>query len=151
MDEARWQVYQNYYFNCIRDVDQHIAAVLDALDRLGLAENTIVVFTADHGERGGAHGGMLGKGADIYKETVRVPLIVRHPDVRGGELTDALASGVDLAPTLLGFAGLDDAARASDIPDLHGVDLRAAIANPRARTARDERGLRSTMERREAR
>jgi arylsulfatase len=141
LDEARWKSYQNYYFNCIRDVDQHIANVLDALDRFGLADNTIVILTADHGERGGAHGGMRGKGADVYKETVRVPLIVRHPDVRGGDVTDALASAVDLAPTLLGFAGLDDAARASRYPDLPGVDLRAAIANPRARTARDERGL----------
>ena len=77
--------------------------MLDAVEKLGFTHNTIVVVTADHGERGGAHGGMLGKGADIYKETVRVPLIVRHPDVRGG-LTDALAGGVDLAPTLLGFA-----------------------------------------------
>jgi arylsulfatase len=96
--------------------------------------------TADHGERGGAHGGMLGKGADIYKETVRVPLIVRHPDVRGG-LTDALAAGVDLAPTLLGFAGLSDTERAQRYPDLHGVNFGAAIADARARTARDERGI----------
>jgi arylsulfatase len=103
LDEAQLRVYQNYYFNCIRDVDQHVGAMLDAVEKLGFTHNTIVVVTADHGERGGAHGGMLGKGADIYKETVRVPLIVRHPDVRGG-LTDALAGGVDLAPTLLGFA-----------------------------------------------
>jgi arylsulfatase len=141
LDEAGWKVYQNYYFNCIRDVDQHIASVLDALDRLNLADNTIVVLTADHGERGGAHGGMRGKGADVYKETVRVPLIVRHPNIRGGEITDALASAIDVAPTLLGFAGLDDAARAARYSDLHGVDLRAAIVNPRARTTRDERGL----------
>jgi arylsulfatase A-like enzyme len=100
-----------------------------------------VFVTADHGERGGAHGGMLGKGSDIYKETVRVPLIVRHPDVRGGSLTDALAGGIDLAPTLLGFAGLEDAERKERWPDLHGVDFRAAIADGRARTARDARGI----------
>jgi arylsulfatase len=83
---------------------------------------------------------MLGKGADIYKETVRVPLILRHPDVRGG-VTDALAGGIDLAPTLLGFAALSDAERAQRYPDLHGVDLRGAIADARARTARDQRGI----------
>src|SRR6185503_10813560 len=140
LDEQQLRVYQNYYFNCIRDVDQHIGTLLAALTRLGLAENTVVVVTADHGERGAAHGGMLGKGADIYKETVRVPLIVRHPDARGGA-TDALAGGIDLAPTLLAFAGLDAAARTQRYPDLHGVDLSAAIADPRARTARDERGI----------
>ncbi|HZF31155.1 MAG TPA: sulfatase-like hydrolase/transferase [Gammaproteobacteria bacterium] len=141
MDAAQLKVYQNYYFNCIRDVDTHLGALLDALDRLDLARNTVVVTTADHGERGGAHGGMIGKGADIYKETVRVPLIVRHPDVRSGGLTDALAGSVDLVPTLLGFAGLDDAARAARYPSLHGVDLRPAIASARGRTARDERGI----------
>jgi arylsulfatase len=131
LTEAQLRVYQNYYFNCVRDVDQHVGALLDALDRLGLARSTVVVVTADHGERGGAHGGMLGKGADIYKETLRVPLIVRHPDVRGGDVTDALAGGVDLVPTLLGFAGLEDAERTQRYPPLHGVDLRGAIADAR--------------------
>lgn len=141
MDEAAWQRYQNYYLNCVRDVDRHIATVLDALDTLGLADDTIVVLTSDHGERGGAHGGMKGKGSDIYKETVRVPLIIRHPDVRGGAITDALASGIDLAPTLLGFAGLGDAERAERYPELRGIDLSDTVADPDARTARDARGI----------
>jgi len=140
LDEAQLRVYQNYYFNCIRDVDQHVGALLDAIERLGFAHNTIVVATADHGERGGAHGGMLGKGADIYKETVRVPLIVRHPEVRGG-VTDALAGAIDLAPTLLALAGLKDAERAQRYPDLHGLNLLGAIGDARARTARDQRGI----------
>lgn len=141
MDEAHLKVYQNYYYNCIRDVDAHLGMLLDALDRLALARDTIVVVTADHGERAGAHGGMIGKGADIYKETVRVPLIVRHPEVRGGDLTDALAGSIDLVPTLLGFAGVDDATRTTRYPNLHGVDLRPAIASARGRTARDRRGI----------
>jgi arylsulfatase len=141
LDEASWRNYQNYYFNCIRDVDQHINTVLEAVDRLGLADNTIVILTSDHGERGGAHGGMRGKGADIYSETVRVPLIVRHPDARAGGITDALASGIDLAPTLLGFAGVSEEARTERYPDLRGVDLSPAIADSNARTERDERGI----------
>jgi arylsulfatase len=141
LTEAQLRVYQNYYFNCVRDVDQHLGALLDAVDRLGFARNTIVVVTADHGERGGAHGGMTGKGADIYKETVRVPLIVRHPDMRGGAVSDALVGGIDLVPTLLGFAGLSDAERTQRYPNLHGVDVRAAIADASARTARDARGI----------
>jgi len=140
LSEAQLGAYQNYYFNCIRDVDQHVGQVLDAMARLSLARNTLIVVTADHGELGGAHGGMLGKGADIYKETVRVPLIVRHPDARGGT-SDALVGGVDLVPTLLGFAGLSDTERQQRYPDLHGVDVGAAVANARARTARDARGI----------
>ena len=140
LSEEQLKVYQNYYFNCIRDVDQHVGAVLEALARLGHARNTIVVVTADHGEQAGAHGGMLGKGADIYKETVRVPLIVRHPD-SGSGTTDALVGGVDLVPTLLGFAGLSDTERQQRYPDLHGVNVGSAVENARARTARDERGI----------
>jgi arylsulfatase len=141
LTEAQLRIYQNYYFNCIRDVDQHVDTVLQAVARLDLAHKTVVVVTADHGELAGAHGGMLGKGADIYKETLRVPLLVRHPDVRSAGATDALAGSVDLVPTLLALAGLSETERRQRYPDLHGVDVGPAIADARARTARDERGI----------
>jgi arylsulfatase len=141
LDEQQLRVYQNYYFNCIRDVDQHVGALLEAVDRLGLTRDTIVIATADHGERAGAHGGNVGKGADIYKETVRVPFIVRHPDIQRGGETSALACGLDLAPTLLGFAGVEEAERRQRYPALRGIDVRAAIADRRVRTKRDERGI----------
>jgi arylsulfatase A-like enzyme len=141
LTEAQLRTYQNYYFNCIRDVDQHVGSVLDALVRLGFRHNTVVVVTADHGELAGAHGGMLGKGASIYKENLRVPLMIRHPDVRRAGASRALVGGIDLAPTLLAFAGLSDADRAQRYPDLRGVDISAAVADQHARTARDERGI----------
>jgi arylsulfatase len=141
LTEAQLRVYQNYYFNCIRDVDQHVGSVLAAIGRFGFAHNTVVVVTADHGELGGAHGGMLGKGADIYKETLRVPLAVGHPDARRQGQTDALVGSIDLVPTLLAFAGLGDVERGQRYPDLHGVDVSAVVADPRTRTARDERGI----------
>jgi arylsulfatase len=115
--------------------------VLDAVTRLGFAHNTVVVVTADHGELAGAHGGMLGKGASIYKENLRVPLLVRHPDVRRDGATNALVGSIDLVPTLLSFAGLSDAERARRYPDLHGVDVSAAVADAHASTARDQRGI----------
>ena len=139
-DEDEWQIYQNYYFNCIRDVDKHIATVLDALERFGLADRTIVFLTSDHGEQGGAHH-LKGKGPYIYKECVRVPLVVRTPGMRGGRSTRALAGSVDLTPTILGYAGLKDVERSAKYPYLHGVDLSPAIANATARTDRDERGI----------
>ena len=139
-DEAIWKRYQNYYFNCIRDVDRHIKQVLDALEQYGLAGNTIVVITSDHGERAGAHG-MSGKGPDIYKETVRVPFIVRHPDVKKGGVTEALAGTSDITPTLLSFAGLSDKERSERYPFLKGVNFSEVVANPKARTDRDKRGI----------
>jgi arylsulfatase len=138
-DEARWRKYQSYYFNCIRDVDRHALTVLRMLESLQLDGDTIVVYTADHGEMAGAHR-LRQKGPHMYKENVRVPLLVRHPDVTGGVRSDALGGAIDLAPTLLAFAGLDDAARAERYPALKGVNLAAAIADPAARTARDARG-----------
>ena len=139
-DEQRWRNYQSYYFNCIRDVDTHVLTVLQQLDRLRLAQDTIVVYTSDHGDMLGAHG-LRQKGASMYKENVRVPLIVSHPAWSGGKSTDALAGSLDLVPTLLSFAGVDATQRAERYPALKGVDLSPAITDVSARTERDKRGL----------
>jgi hypothetical protein len=99
-----WRKFRSYYFNCIRDVDHHLGTVLDALDSAKLKDNTIVVYTSDHGELAGAHG-LRQKGPFIYKENLRVPLILRHPDLVGGGQRSEPTSAVDLVPTLFGLAG----------------------------------------------
>jgi arylsulfatase len=63
----------------------------------------------------------------VYDENFHVPLVVCHPDFVGGMTTSAMASAVDLAPTLLPFAGLDDAAMATEFPALHGHSLVPAL------------------------
>ncbi|WP_163199554.1 sulfatase-like hydrolase/transferase, partial [Citrobacter freundii] len=70
--------YQSYYFNCIRDVDRNAMTVLKQLAALGLDRNTIVVYGSDHGEMAGAQR-LRQKGPHMFKENIRVPLIVRHP------------------------------------------------------------------------
>jgi arylsulfatase A-like enzyme len=132
--EDLWRAYQSYYFNCLRDVDRRIEAVLQALDAAELAENTIVIFTADHGEMAGAHG-LRQKGPFAYRENVNVPLIVRGPGAAKGAETLALGSMIDLPTTILSYAGAE--------PDetLPGVSLAPAIADPAARTERDKRGV----------
>ncbi|MGK0221280.1 MAG: arylsulfatase A-like enzyme [Limisphaerales bacterium] len=123
-DLALWRKFRSYYFNCIRDVDRHLGTVLDALDTTGLADNTIVVYTSDHGELAGAHG-LRQKGPFIYKENLRVPLLIRHPDLPGGNQRTEAASAVDLVPTLLGLAGGDEViARHTQ---LKGVNLAPAL------------------------
>jgi arylsulfatase len=139
-DEAVWKRNLNYYFNCIRDADRHMKTVLDALAASGQLDNTIIIFTSDHGERAGAHG-MRQKGGTIYKEDVGVPLIVVHPDLAGGRTTHALGSAVDLVPTMLSLAGVDEAARRDMQPKLVGHDLSAAIVSPAAPTSRDQAGI----------
>ena len=135
-DEAAWLTYVNYYADCLRDVDRHLGTVLDALEAAGLADSTVVVFTADHGEMAGAHG-QRQKGPFIYSENLGVPMMVRHPDVAGGVTTSALGSAVDLAPTLLGLAGLDAAAVQARRPELVGYDLTSVLENPEAPGRRD--------------
>lgn len=119
-----WEARLNYYINCVRDVDRHLGTVLDALEDSGLADNTLIIYTADHGELGGAHG-MRQKGNVIYKENNRVPLIVSSAQLSdiAGQSTNALASSVDLAPTILSLAGVSEADRQTRFPNLLGYDF----------------------------
>lgn len=135
-DVEAWSRYQNYYFNCLRDVDRDIGAILAALERSGAADDTIIVFSSDHGEMAGAQGLRL-KGPFIYKENFRVPLVIVHPDMRSSaRQTSALAAAVDLVPTLLAAAGLDDHQRAERYPALKGRSLLPLMTAPE-RTVRD--------------
>lgn len=93
------------YFGMISDMDEKIGEMLAALSRKGLAENTIVVYTADHGLSLGQHG-LLGK-QNLYDHSVRVPLILRGPGVPKGKLVDALTHTYDVYPTLCELAGLE--------------------------------------------
>jgi arylsulfatase A-like enzyme len=123
-EDARWQRLLNYYFNCIQHTDRVVEGVLAELEALGLADNTIVVMTADHGELGGAHGSH-GKGATAYKEQNHVPLIVSHPGFpkTHGQQCNAVTSHLDLAPSLVSWTGADAKKRANASQDLHGHDL----------------------------
>lgn len=130
-EDDRWQRLQDYYLNCIADCDRHIERVLHELDALGLADNTIVVVTSDHGELAGAHG-MHGKGATAYREQVNVPLWIRHPEfaASAGSECKAVTSHLDLTPTILGFAGVNSEKRQAMAPNLHGHDINPLLKSP---------------------
>lgn len=124
-----WHNHVNYYLNCILDVDRHIGAVLDALEASGLSDNTIVIFTSDHGEQGGAHH-LRQKGSVAFQESVNVPLVIadpRHPDANR---SDAVGSHLDLVPTILAFAGLPEEERRKRYPFLKGHDLSGVVSDP---------------------
>ncbi|MCA9707664.1 MAG: sulfatase-like hydrolase/transferase [Myxococcales bacterium] len=130
-DLALWQRYLDYYVNAMRDADAQIMRLLQFLERSGRLEDTIIVFTADHGEMAGAHGLRM-KGPNIYKENLNVPLIVCHPDGPAGATTSALSCHLDLAPTLLGLAGVSQASWRGQFPGLLGYDLSGLLATPGA-------------------
>jgi len=91
------------YYALVEEIDDHVGAILHALDETGQRDNTIVIYASDHGDFVGAHG-MIEKcssGHNVYEETLRVPLIFRWPDVVKGPRTCAgLAELVDVFPTL---------------------------------------------------
>jgi arylsulfatase len=130
--DDHWRAGLSFYLNCLRDVDRSIDLVLDALEASGQADRTIVVFTADHGELAGSHG-LRQKANFVYDENFHVPLTISHPDAARGSTTDAMASAVDLVPTLLEFAGVDDATRATEFPGLRGRSLAPSMSGRRVR------------------
>ena len=123
-EDPRWNRLLNYYFNCIRATDQVVEDILDELEALGLADNTIVVMTADHGELGGSHG-THGKGATTYHEQNNVPLLISHPGYTSthGQRCNAVTSHLDLAPTLVSWTGVDADKHANITRKLHGKNL----------------------------
>jgi uncharacterized sulfatase len=97
------------YYGMLSLIDAEVGRILDTLDRLNLTENTLVVFTTDHGHFLGQHG-LIAKGAFHYEDMLRIPMIVRHPasvQARRGQVSEALQSQVDFAPTFLAAAGIE--------------------------------------------
>lgn len=127
-EPARWQRRHNYYLNCLRDVDRNIATVLAELDASGMADRTIIILTADHGDLDGAHQ-LHAKGAAAYREQNHVPLIIAHPGYSGGQQCRAVTSHLDLAPTLVRFTGIAEERWAKIVRGLSGKDLSGLLAN----------------------
>jgi len=95
------------YYGMVSFMDHEIGKILDKLDELGLTQNTIVVFTSDHGNVYGQHG-LLKKGPFLYEDLVKVPFVVSSPEIiPSGVRSQSLQSLIDIAPTFLSFAGID--------------------------------------------
>jgi len=94
------------YYAMVSLMDKYIGKILDQLDELGIADETIVVFTTDHGHFFGQHG-LQHKGGFHYEDLIKLPFIVRYPNkVPAGHVSGAMQSLVDLAPTFLTFADI---------------------------------------------
>lgn len=94
------------YYAAITAVDEQVGRLLKTLDELGLDEDTIVMFTSDHGDMLGSHGLRLKR--KPWEESIRIPGILRYPRrVKAGRQTDALFTQVDFAPTLLSLCGVE--------------------------------------------
>lgn len=104
----QWSEYLSGYYGIISQYDDAYGRILETLDRLGLFENTMIVYTTDHGDAAGSHG-MMDKHYVMYEEEVRVPLVVRWDGVVSpASTTEAFVSNyLDLGPTILDAVGLE--------------------------------------------
>ena len=119
--KAKW--IQAAYYAMIELIDDNVGRMLDALERTGQRDNTIVIFMSDHGEALGDHGLLL-KGCRFYEGLARVPLIISWPgSFLEGTRRQALVELLDIAPTLLVLAGLP-------IPErMQGISLRNLLVD----------------------
>jgi len=105
-DETRRYVYQRFlkkYLRCAQAVDDNVGRLLDWLDRNGLAEDTVVIYTSDQGVFIGEHG--LFDKRYMYEESLRMPFLIRYPrEIEAGLVNDALVENVDFAPLFLDYA-----------------------------------------------
>jgi arylsulfatase A-like enzyme len=93
------------YYGTIRMLDDQVGRVLRALDAAGVTDDTILVFTADHGDMAGGHGMVWKSTSAFYDEIVRVPLMIRYPRKLGPGKSDLVVDLTDLMPTLLDMLG----------------------------------------------
>ena len=114
------------YYASVTYMDQQVGRLLDTLDRLGQRENTIVIFTSDHGYNLGEH--TMWQKLSLFEESARVPLLISAPgfEKAAGKKAQGLVELVDLYPTLLDLTGLKDKAPAN----LDGISLRPLLDNP---------------------
>ena len=114
--------YAAIYHGMVKYIDDQVGRILKKLDDLGLAENTLVVFTTDHGDMVGAHG-CIGKSVfGFYDDLVRIPLVMRLPRrIKAGAVVSQPVSQIDFMPTILDYLGLP-------VPEkIHGRSMRPLI------------------------
>lgn len=117
----RYQRYMQDYMGSIASVDEGVGELLDYLEKNGLEENTIVVYTSDQGFYLGEHGWFDKR--FMYEESLRTPLVIRYPkEIKSGTTIDALVQNLDFAPTFLDYACVD-------IPsDIQGESFRDLVS-----------------------
>ncbi len=117
LTEKKLRLAMALYYACISQIDFHVGRMIEVLKRKGIYDNTMIIFTSDHGEHLGYHHQLL-KGGYMYDSIAKVPLIIKYPLNRGkGTVSNVLVNNVDLAPTILKQAGC------SPSQQMQGFDL----------------------------
>lgn len=105
--ENDWRQYRYTYYRLVEQVDAEIGKILDAVSELGLSENTIIIFTSDHGDGNASHG--WNQKTALFEESVNVPFIISAKNLKNKGETDKhniISNGLDLYPTICALAGV---------------------------------------------
>lgn len=124
-DIDRLKRWLSFYYGLVTLIDDYAGRLIGILRETGLLDNTVVIFTSDHGEMGGDFS-MKGKG-NFYEPVLRVPLIIRPPGKGGGRVVDGVTEVMDIAPTILDYAGVrlpEEMSGKSLVPVIQGNESR---------------------------
>ncbi len=105
--EDDWRQYRYTYYRLVEKVDREIGKIINAIDEMGLRENTLIIFTSDHGDGNASHG--WNQKTALFQESIKVPLIVSYKGgnkSKDGVITSLISNGLDLYPTLCEYAGI---------------------------------------------
>ncbi|MFW6038949.1 MAG: sulfatase [bacterium] len=121
--ERDWKRIRAFYYGMVSLIDKQVGRLVDGLRRRGVLENTLIVFTSDHGEMLGDHG-LLFKGT-TFDEVTRTPLIIAHPDgAHAGQKRSVLGCTIDLMPTILDLCDIETPV------SVQGGSLAPAMSDP---------------------
>jgi choline-sulfatase len=129
VDDAMLRRARHGYYAMMSYIDDRVGELLDALSATGFADNTMVVFTSDHGDMIGERGMWFKK--TLFEQAIRVPMIVRYPGPSISGVKQTPVTLVDLLPTCLGLAGIDSSELLTDID---GEDMAQLADDARANT-----------------
>lgn len=119
--EEDYRLHRAYYAALIKQIDEEVGSVLAALEDKGILDNTVVIFSSDHGDYLGDHG--MAKKGSFYEGAARVPMLVRAPWLAGSTDYDGLVSLTDVTATILDLAGIERPSYMVDTMTLPALDL----------------------------
>jgi arylsulfatase A-like enzyme len=126
IDEETAKIFTALTYGTIKMIDDNVGRILNTLEKTGLSENTMIIFTSDHGDYCGDHGLVL-KGPAHFRSVINLPLIWKIPRVTSSEITDSLVSTVDLPKTILNLLNV----KKKLIPEnLQGFDISNMLIDP---------------------
>jgi arylsulfatase A-like enzyme len=127
--EADWRQYRYAYYSLVEKVDVEIGKIIDAIDDLGLRDNTIIIFTSDHGDGNASHG--WNQKTALFQESINVPFIISDKNKIGHTNTTLVSNGLDLYPTILDYANVS-------VPEhIQGKSIKPILEKPETTLDRD--------------